>query len=137
MTRRDFQILARLRLNEAEVLFAAGLYSGSYYLAGYAIECALKACIAKQTQRFEFPDKRRAESSHTHRLLDLVRTARLDTAMGLAERESPEIAASWRTAGLWSEQSRYTQKDRVEAEALLHAARDRRSGIIPWLKKHW
>jgi HEPN domain-containing protein len=33
------------------VLLEAGLYAGAYYLAGYAVECALKACIAKKTAR--------------------------------------------------------------------------------------
>jgi len=40
-------------------LLRLGLFDGAYYLAGYAVECALKACIAKGTQRFEFPDKRK------------------------------------------------------------------------------
>jgi hypothetical protein len=44
--RATFQQLAELRLAEARALHAEGLYSGAYYLAGYAIECALKAKIA-------------------------------------------------------------------------------------------
>jgi hypothetical protein len=35
-----------------------------YYLAGYPVEFALKACIAKSTERHDFPDKRRANQSH-------------------------------------------------------------------------
>lgn len=53
MKRQDLRELALLRLKEAQVLFANGCWSGAYYLAGYAIECALKACIAKKTERFE------------------------------------------------------------------------------------
>ncbi|MEL0589524.1 MAG: hypothetical protein U1V55_07060 [Planktothrix rubescens PR222] len=30
-------------------------YSGAYYLSGYVIECALKACIAKKTQQLPIP----------------------------------------------------------------------------------
>jgi len=37
----------------------AGFFDGAYYLAGYAVECAIKACIAKGTRRYEFPDKRK------------------------------------------------------------------------------
>jgi len=48
------------------------LTDGAYYLAGYAVECALKACIAKKTQRHEFPDKRRVDASHTHNLIQLL-----------------------------------------------------------------
>jgi len=57
MKRTDFQDLSRLRMKEARRLFEAGCPEGAYYLAGYAAECAFKACIAKKTERFEFPDK--------------------------------------------------------------------------------
>jgi HEPN domain-containing protein len=41
-----FRQLAEQRLAEAELLLANGFWSGAYYLAGYALECALKAKIA-------------------------------------------------------------------------------------------
>jgi len=44
-----------MRLKDAEVLLQKGRNEAAYYLAGYAVECALKACIAKQTKRHEFP----------------------------------------------------------------------------------
>ena len=44
---------------------------GAYYLAGYAIECALKACIAKATRRYDFPDRKKVDASHTHDLREL------------------------------------------------------------------
>jgi len=43
MNRVDLQQLAELRLKESKALFAAGFPEGAYYLAGYAVECALKA----------------------------------------------------------------------------------------------
>jgi hypothetical protein len=49
---------------------------GAYYLAGYAVECALKACIAKETKRYEFPDKKRVDSSYSHNLDLLVKARR-------------------------------------------------------------
>lgn len=55
MVRRDFQDLATVRIREAESLLAAGLFDGAYYLAGLAVECALKACIAKATQQYDSP----------------------------------------------------------------------------------
>lgn len=57
MNRADLQNLAELRINEAKLLLDRGFYQGAYYVAGYAIECALKACIAKKTQQFDFPEK--------------------------------------------------------------------------------
>jgi HEPN domain-containing protein len=58
MNRRDFQKLALIRIEDARVLFRGGRYDAAYYLAGYAVECALKACIAKQTMRHDFPPDR-------------------------------------------------------------------------------
>jgi HEPN domain-containing protein len=53
MNRNYFRQLAELRLKEAKALLAAELPDGTYYLAGYAVECALKACIAKMTQQHD------------------------------------------------------------------------------------
>jgi HEPN domain-containing protein len=75
MNRADFQQLAELRLREAQALLAAGLPDGAYYLAGYSVECALKACISKRTQLHDFPDKKLVNDSHTHNLKELLRLA--------------------------------------------------------------
>ena len=42
---RRFYRVAYRRFEEAEVLFNAGFYTGTVYLAGYAVECMLKALI--------------------------------------------------------------------------------------------
>jgi HEPN domain-containing protein len=57
MNRTDLQILAEDRLKDAEVLLASGRFGAAYYLAGYAVECGLKACIAKLTRAEDFPIK--------------------------------------------------------------------------------
>jgi hypothetical protein len=77
VNRRDLQFLARSRLTEARALLSASHPDGAYYLAGYAVECGLKACIARRTERHEFPDKRTVDASHTHNLRDLVKVANL------------------------------------------------------------
>ena len=79
MNRRDLQNIALTRLKEVEVLLENRQYSGAYYLSGYVIECALKACIAKQTRKFDFPDKKTAIESYTHDLEKLVKVAKLDS----------------------------------------------------------
>ncbi|HLF84399.1 MAG TPA: HEPN domain-containing protein [Blastocatellia bacterium] len=63
MNRNDLKLLAVTRLREAKVLLANGEYSGAYYLAGYVVECALKACIAKRTKRHDFPDRKIANKA--------------------------------------------------------------------------
>ena len=72
MNSSDLQKLASLRIKEAKTLLDNDRYEGAYYLAGYAVECALKACIAKKTKRFDFPDKELANKSYTHKLEALV-----------------------------------------------------------------
>jgi len=79
VNRRDLQNIALTRLKEVEVLLENRQYSGAYYLSGYVIECALKACIAKQTRKFDFPDKKTAIESYTHDLEKLVKVAKLDS----------------------------------------------------------
>jgi hypothetical protein len=69
-----------VRLREARGLIDLQMYDGAYYLAGYAVECALKTCIAKGTRRHEFPEKQKVISSHTHDLWDLVKLAKLKEA---------------------------------------------------------
>lgn len=106
MTRRDLRELALIRLNEARTLLRNGHYDGAYYLSGYVIECALKARIAKQTERHQFPDKKHADASHTHRLEDLLKVAQLSDAHREEVGGNLIFEANWNLVKDWSEQSR-------------------------------
>ena len=44
MDRKVLQSLSLLRIREAEALLSAQYFSGAYYLAGYSVECGIKAC---------------------------------------------------------------------------------------------
>ena len=78
MNRDDFQELARTRLREARTLLRTGNYGGAYYLSGYVIERGLKACIAKKTRRYDFPDKNLVAESYTHNPTKLMKVAGLE-----------------------------------------------------------
>src|SRR4051812_17599161 len=81
-TKADFQALADKRVREAEILLNAGEPDGAYYLAGYAVECALKACIIKRMNTSdEWPDRRFSEDCWKHDLTTLLRVAGLEAAM--------------------------------------------------------
>src|SRR5450759_5245968 len=95
MDRRDFQELSKVRLKEAAALLKLELFDGAYYLAGYAVECALKACIAKGTQRGEFPDKKKVDLSHSHDLPQLFKVAGLDKARIEQARKDPDFRMNW------------------------------------------
>jgi hypothetical protein len=137
MDRRDFQELARLRVREATALMKLRLPDGAYYLAGYALECALKACIAKRTRRHEFPDRKRVEASYSHNLAQLVNEAGLRSVFSEEARQDPGFSDNWDIVQLWSEQSRYETHPMGEVEALLRAITDRNHGVLACIRRHW
>ncbi len=137
MDRRDLQELSRLRLKEAKALLNLGLNDGAYYLAGYAVECALKACIARGTRRYEFPDRKRVESSYSHKPLDLVRVAGLEDEYRDEIGKNPEFRKSWDIVQAWSEQSRYRKHRPESARELVEAVGGRTHGVISWITLHW
>jgi HEPN domain-containing protein len=137
VNRRDLQALARVRLAEARVLLSADLPDGAYYLAGYAVECALKACIARGTQRYDFPEKQSVAASHTHNLKELINVANLEVARREQARSDPVFSDNWDFVKQWSEQSRYRRHSRDTAEALFEAVGSGKHGVIAWIKRHW
>ena len=139
MNRADFQKLTALRIREAKVLLDSKKYEGAYYLAGYAVECALKACIAKRTKRFDFPpSEKEVREYYTHDLVKLVKGAGLDSALRAAESSDLQFGIYWTVVRGWKEQARYeTQIDEKRARDLYSAIVDRRHGVLQWLKKFW
>lgn len=137
MNRNDFQALAEIRIKEAKSLLDSGFPEGAYYLAGYSVECALKACIAKRTQQYEFPDKKLANDIHTHDLGKLLDLARLKDDLDRFLTERPEMEEGWDNILEWSEIDRYKRKTKADAEDLLKAIEDNRGGLLPWLRQRW
>jgi HEPN domain-containing protein len=135
--RKGLQDLSKIRLKEANALLRLGLFDGAYYLAGYAVECALKACIAKGTRRCEFPERKKVESSHSHNLLQLITVAKLDKVRDEHAGEDPVFWNNWDVVKRWSEQSRYERKSEESARELLAAVSDRRHGVVTWIKQQW
>lgn len=136
MNRRDFQRLARVRLQDARVLLARRRYDAAYYLAGYAVECALKACIAKRTRRFDFPP-RGIQDIYTHDLRRLIKGADLIDELGQEIQSDPLFEANWATVREWTEESRYERKGVADATALLQAIMDPQHGVLRWLETWW
>ena len=137
MNRNDLKQIAFVRLREAKVLLDSKHYDGAYYLSGYAVECALKACIAKQTQRYEFPDKNKVNDSYSHNLIQLVRVAGLQTALDQESRGDPVFAVNWNTVRDWKEDSRYKRHTPKAAIDIYAAITKSRHGVLRWLKHHW
>lgn len=137
MNRSDLQRLAQQRLREAKALLKLRHFSGSYYLAGYSVECGLKACIAKQVRRYEFPDRERTKDSYTHDLRKLVKLANLEPQRIERASMDPAFSANWDLVAKWSEESRYEFWTQQDAEALIKAIMVRQHGVMPWLTRQW
>lgn len=137
MNRTDFQVLAELRLRESKALFTAGFPEGAYYLAGYAVECGLKACIAKRTREHDFPDKKLVNDSHTHNLKSLLQLAELKAELDAVIEADPAMESILDKVQEWSESSRYQKKTAQEADTLLKAIENQTGGLLPWIRLHW
>jgi HEPN domain-containing protein len=70
VNRAELQRLANERIADAKALLAARRWSAAYYLAGYAVECGLKACVLAFVERTGviFEDRKYAEKCWTHDL---------------------------------------------------------------------
>ncbi len=137
MNRTQLQQPAEERARDAEALLLAGRWSGAFYLAGYAVECALKACIARRINQHDFPDKDLLLKCYTHKFEVL-----LDAAELLAERNAERAAnaafdTNWTTLKDWSEQARYRLWTETAARNLYVAVADPADGVFPWIAARW
>lgn len=124
IARATLEVLARAKLDDAEVLFNANRYDGAVYLCGYAVELALKARICRTLNWSEFPETRgefRAfQSFRTHDLNVLLRLSGIETH--IRSHYPPE----WSAVSVWQPELRYraigttTQSD---AQNMLDAVR--------------
>jgi hypothetical protein len=138
MNREDLQNLSRMRAREAKVLLDNAQYAGSYYLMGYALECAVKSAIAKKIARYEFPDKKLAQESYSHDLRSLMQTARIWEPFVLARNSSSTLELYWTVAKDWNETYRYALNvSETRARDLYGACTARTTGLLSWLKTYW
>jgi HEPN domain-containing protein len=137
VTKADFQKLAEMRIEEAKALLDLGHWSGAYYLAGYAVECGLKACIANLLKSEVFPEKSFTDKCYVHDLDKLVVLAGLKSTRDADTAADPALLDYWATVADWTEQSRYDEKDEKEARDLYTAITDATSGVLPWVKRYW
>lgn len=137
MNRQNFKSLAAIRLQEAKLLFRNAKYDGAYYLAGYAVECALKACISRLTRQHDFPDLETVKKSYSHDLAQLAKIAGLEIAMNRAFDLDSRFNVNWGVVKDWTESSRYDRHTSTEARDLLRAITDKKSGVMQWLRQRW
>lgn len=142
MDRTKLKDLARARLGDAKALLGRRRWSGAYYLSGYVIECALKACLLRHLGESAalFGDQtyvKRLADCWTHDLVKLVNLAGLDAEFGNARRMNPMLANHWVIAKDWKETSRYEDKSEADAKALYDAVSHRPDGVFLWIQSRW
>jgi hypothetical protein len=139
VNRADLQQLADLRIAEARALLTlpAPMPDGAYYLAGYAVECALKACIAKRYGPEEWPERQFVADCHTHEIPKLVRLAGLEVTRAADAAANFNFETNWNIVKDWSERSRYERHSMAKAQRLYEAITHATDGVLPWIKVRW
>jgi HEPN domain-containing protein len=139
VNRVELRRLAEDRILDAAALLAAGRFSGAYYLAGYAVECGLKACIMAHVESTGaiFQDRKYAEKCWTHDLEDLLALANLKPTLDAEAAANPVLSGNWAGTKDWKETSRYEQKTQSQAQTLYDGIAINPTGVLPWIRLRW
>jgi HEPN domain-containing protein len=137
VNRLDFQTLAQEKIEEAKILLDAGKWTGAFYLAGYAVECGLKACIAKLFRSDVFPQKYFSDKCYIHDLDRLVVLAELEAVRDADKNANTNLGKNWDKVVEWTEASRYDRKTQNDAQELYDAITNQPDGVLPWLQARW
>ena len=136
ITARQLQELAQLRLDEAAALLRSRKQQGAYYLAGYSVECAIKAVVAKKTKRHDFPPSPSyVRRVYTHNLEELMAAAGLNDALDAELRVNPPLATNWGVVKLWSESVRYIVSGLKGRD--MYRAVSGPDGVLQWIRRFW
>ncbi len=138
MNRSELQSLADHRVQDAEALLGSERWQAAYYLLGYAVECALKACAARRFGEHEVPDKKVVLDFYTHDLEKLLNVAELKSMKEDRAKVDSGFKVNWSIVNQWSEASRYNLViSKAEAQDMFSAVNDPASGVLSWLRTVW
>jgi hypothetical protein len=131
------------RIKDAQALIRGKRWSFAYYVAGYAVECALKSCLLAQMIQtgWVFEDKAKIEECLTHDFGKLIRIAgltnELNASLTSSAASNGAFAKNWTTVIQWKVTDRYQSKTKSESMTLRDAIIDEPDGVLPWIKKFW
>jgi hypothetical protein len=143
--------MAEERVKDAKALLDGGRWEFAYYAAGYAVECALKACLLARMihTAWVFQEKWEAKVCLTHEfgklndlagMRDELNTKLAASAVAAAAVGGPPggaFAGYWGTALSWKVESRYQPRTEAEARGLYEAISQDPDGVLPWIKNFW
>jgi hypothetical protein len=140
----ELQRMTEERLRDADALMTGGRWAFAYYVAGYAVECALKACLLKRMvlTGWVFDESaKRVDECRTHDFATIIKIAgMLDD---LKQRRNESLAAAgrfhvnWEVVSEWKVTSRYDEKSEAEARELIAAITDESDGVMTWIRNYW
>jgi HEPN domain-containing protein len=151
---QNIQQIAYLRIAEARVLYANGMYDGAFYLAGYSVELMLKAKICERFCMPNLLDEDCKEVNCIEGINDIrrvVKTHNLITLLiisGLKCKYEGEMALNPVFTTMmelvfrkWSESARYNlvgtaQREDVEKIIALLGGDNNFNGLLLWIEKN-
>lgn len=138
LNRAKLQLLAEGRLKEAKILLDQNCWTGAYYLTGLAVECALKAYLARAVQQHDFPDKNFVNRAYTHKLKELIQLdAALWEELQKEVSDDEKLRSNWDAVFLWNDENRYDEVEESHAKSLYAATIELDSGVIEWIRRRW
>ncbi len=138
MNSQQFRALSRRYSIDCEALLTAARWSSAYYLARYAVECGLKACVANEIRSGKIPEKHWVANAYTHDLVKLVKAAGIMKSLEQRKAQSRPFRQNWEEVAVkWTSESRYSGASKQFAEEMVQAVNDKSDGVLPWLKNLW
>lgn len=138
LNRNKLRQLCDSRLEEARALLDNRLWTGAYYLAGLAVECALKSCLAGAVKEYDFPDKEFVNQMYIHNLEKLFKlNGALWAQLQIDMVADTKLAVNWSTVKDWDDGKRYDVVEELAAKGLYAAVTDPGSGIVEWIRRRW
>lgn len=142
MNRKTLQAIAAERVKDAKALLGRKRWAAAYYLAGYAVEIGLKACVLRYVGESGaiFSDAKYLKElggAWTHDLEKLVGLAGLKPKVQQQVQQSAKFDEYWAVVKSWSEVSRYETKTETEARQLFEAITDPADGVLKWIRTQW
>jgi hypothetical protein len=94
--------------------------------------------VAKQVQRYDFPDRKLANEAFTHELAKLMKLSGLAPELKKEMEINKPLELNWAVVKDWSESARYELGiTETQARDLYSACTARRNGVLSWINRRW
>jgi HEPN domain-containing protein len=139
----ELRQMAEDRLLDAKALLDGGRWSYGYYVAGYAVECALKSCLLARMIHtgWVFEEKAKFDECRTHDFTKLVQVAGLrdllNTKLTASAAAGDDFVGNWDIVTEWKVTSRYESTNEHDTKELYAAITDAPDGVMLWIRNYW